>query len=213
MVHMNKKKELLAFDEMIWACLLHCLLSTMTYFIEGDFADGFDALMTAVLLMTMMLMTMMFMTTMVITLMLLAMMLMTTMVVPMMLMTTMLKAEDSIQIPADTISGLYFWLYWEMTTIMMKLKKNMMDRQRLCFSFMKTSPQTKCHKQSLIFTSLAFIARQLLCQYKLFPLIPFIMFIRVNLVIMVIMVISILNCQSHFSKVFVKYPHSPGSDQ
>ena len=112
----------------------------MTYFIEGDFADGFDALMTAVLLMTMMLMT--------------------TMVMP-----TMLKAEDSIQIPADTISGLYFWLYWEMTTIMMKLKKNMMDRQRLCFSFMKTSPQTKCHKQSLIFTSLAFIARQLLCQY------------------------------------------------
>ena len=31
-----------------------------------------------------------------------------------------LKAEDSIQIPADTISGLYCWLYWKMTTIMMK---------------------------------------------------------------------------------------------
>ena len=97
----------------------------MSYFVEGDFADGFEALMTAVLLMTMMLMTMM-------------------------VMSMMLKAEDSIQIPADTISGLYFWLYWEMTTIMMKLKKNMMDRQRLCFSFMKTSPQTKCHKLSLL---------------------------------------------------------------
>ena len=34
----------------------------------------------------------------------------------------------SIQIPADAISGLYCWLYWEMTTIMMtwKMKKEMM---------------------------------------------------------------------------------------
>ena len=30
--------------------------------------------------------------------------------------------EVSIQIPADAISGLYCWLYWEMTTIMMKWK-------------------------------------------------------------------------------------------
>ena len=34
------------------------------------------------------------------------------------LLTMMLKAEDSIQIPADTISGLYCSLYWEMTKIM-----------------------------------------------------------------------------------------------
>ena len=36
--------------------------------------------------------------------------------------------EVSIQIPADAISGLYCWLYWEMTTIMMKwkMKKEMM---------------------------------------------------------------------------------------
>ena len=39
-----------------------------------------------------------------------------------------LKAEDSIQIPADTISGLYCWLYWKMTTIMMKLQ-NMMETE------------------------------------------------------------------------------------
>ena len=41
-----------------------------------------------------------------------------------MLMTMMLKAEDSIQIWADTISGLYCSLYWEMTSIRMNLKKN-----------------------------------------------------------------------------------------
>ena len=34
------------------------------------------------------------------------------------LVTMTLKAEDSIQIPADTISGLYCSLYWEMTKIM-----------------------------------------------------------------------------------------------
>ena len=45
-----------------------------------------------------------------------------------MLVTMMLKAEDSIQIPADTISGLYCCLYWKMTTIMMKLK-NMMETE------------------------------------------------------------------------------------
>ena len=43
------------------------------------------------------------------------------------LKTMMLKTEDSIQIWADTISGLYCSLYWEMTSIRMTLKKSMME--------------------------------------------------------------------------------------
>ena len=75
----------------------------------------------AVMLMTMMLNVMMVM-----------------MLVKIKLMTRMLKAEDSIQISPDTISGLYCSLYWEMTTIMMKLKKKMMEMKTKIF-FVKQS--------------------------------------------------------------------------
>ena len=60
------------------------------------------------------------------------------MLVKIRLMTRMLKAEDSIQISPDTISGLYCSLYWEMTTIMMKLKKKMMEMKTKIF-FVKQS--------------------------------------------------------------------------